>query len=223
MIHFITSRWPEPNSIRKINLQITIPTLLRVLTGMYRASEGRVLLDGLDIDHLSRHFLGEKVGYLQQDHRSFHGTLRENLLIGTPDPGDEAIKKAAEASGLLSLISSHPKGLELPISEGGKGLSGGQRQLVAFTRLLISHPSVWLLDEPTASMDSASELRCFQVLKREVKPEDTLVLVTHKSNMLALVDRIIVIADHRIVMDGPRDEIIARLSSGASSLEGAST
>ncbi len=198
-------------------------TLLRVLTGMYRASEGRVLLDGLDIDHLSRHFLGEKVGYLQQDHRLFHGTLRENLLIGTPDPGDEAIKKAAEASGLLSLISSHPKGLELPISEGGKGLSGGQRQLVAFTRLLISHPSVWLLDEPTASMDSASELRCFQVLKREVKPEDTLVLVTHKSNMLALVDRIIVIADHRIVMDGPRDEIIARLSSGASSLEGAST
>lgn len=188
-------------------------TLLRLLSGMYRASEGRVLLDSLDIDQISRQLLGEQIGYLQQDHRLFGGTLRENLLIGISDPGDEVIKLAAEKSGLLAVIAAHPRGLDLPIAEGGKGLSGGQRQLVAFTRLLISKPTVWLLDEPTASMDTATEARCLQVLQQVIKPGDTLVLVTHKTNLLALVDRLIVIANHKIVMDGPRDLIIQKLST----------
>lgn len=189
-------------------------TLLRLLSGMYRANEGRVLLDSLDVDQISRQFLGEKIGYLQQDHRLFSGTLRENLLIGIPDPGDEAIKQAAARSGLLTAISGHPKGLELPIAEGGKGLSGGQRQLVAFTRLLISHPQLWLLDEPTAAMDTATEQKCLQALQEEVRPQDTLVLVTHKANLLPLVDRLIVIANHQIVIDGPRDEVLKKLAAG---------
>lgn len=196
-------------------------TLLRLLSGMYRANEGRVLLDSLDIEQVSRAFLGENIGYLQQDHRLFSGTLRENLLIGITDPGDEAVKNAAEISGLLSVISGHPKGLDLPISEGGKGLSGGQRQLVAFTRLLLSRPTVWLLDEPTASMDSNTEARCLQVLQQSIRPEHTLVLVTHKINLLTLVDRLIVIANHEIVMDGPREEIVQRISAPTMSTEGA--
>lgn len=188
-------------------------TLLRLLSGMYRANEGRVLLDGLDIDQISRAFLGERVGYLQQDHRLFSGTLRENLLIGIPDPGDDAIKKAAETSGLLSVIAGHPKGLDLPIAEGGRGLSGGQRQLVAFTRLLLSQPTIWLLDEPTSSMDSGTESSCLNILHKAIKNQDTLLLVTHKPNLLSLVNRLIVIANHQIVMDGPRDEILQRLSA----------
>lgn len=188
-------------------------TLLRVLSGLYRASEGRVLLDGLDIDQISRQFLGEKIGYFQQDHRLFSGTLRENLLIGIPDPGDEVIKNAAGRTGLLAAIANHPKGLDLPIAEGGKGLSGGQRQLVALTRLLISNPAIWLLDEPTASMDSGTEARCLDVLRAEMQSDHTLVLVTHKPNLLALVDRLIVIANHTVVMDGPRDEILRKLST----------
>lgn len=188
-------------------------TLLRVLSGLYRASEGRILLDGLDIDQISRQFLGEKIGYFQQDHRLFSGTLRENLLIGIPDPGDEVIKNAAARTGLLTAIANHPKGLDLPIAEGGKGLSGGQRQLVALTRLLISQPSIWLLDEPTASMDSGTEARCLDVLHQEMMPDHTLVLVTHKTNLLSLVDRLIVVANHTILMDGPRDEIMSRLSA----------
>jgi ATP-binding cassette subfamily C protein LapB len=191
-------------------------TLLRLFSGMYRASEGRILLDGLDIDHISRALLGDRIGYLQQDHRLFSGTLRENLLIGIPDPGDEVIKAAAEKTGLLPLISNHPKGLDLMISEGGKGLSGGQKQLVAFTRLMISKPDIWLLDEPTASMDSATEAQCLRVLTESLSPENTLLLVTHKPTMLALVNRIIVIANNEIVMDGPRDDIIKRLSTPAS-------
>ena len=190
-------------------------TLLRLLTGMYQSNEGRILLDGLDIDQISRNLLADKIGYLQQEHRLFNGTLRQNLLVGIPDPGDEAIRNAAARTGLLAAITNHPKGLELMIAEGGKGLSGGQRQLVALTRLLLSNPSVWLLDEPTASMDEQTEQRCIQVLHQAIKPEHTLVLVTHKPALLALTSRLIVIGNHQIILDGPRDQVIAQINENA--------
>lgn len=186
-------------------------TLLRLLSGMYQAGEGRILLDGLDIDQISRPLLAQKIGYLQQEHRLFSGTLRQNLLIGTPDPGDEVIRNAAAKTGLLTAINHHPKGIDLPISEGGKGLSGGQRQLVAMTRLVLSNPSVWLLDEPTASMDEQTEARCIKTLLESMKPDDTMVLVTHKTNLLSLVNRLIVISNHQVLIDGPRDEVIEKL------------
>lgn len=186
-------------------------TLLRLLTGMYQAAEGRILLDDLDIDQISRPLLAEKIGYLQQEHRLFNGTLRQNLLVGIADPGDEVIRNAAARTGLLSVITSHPKGLDLMIAEGGKGLSGGQRQLVALTRLLLSHPTVWLLDEPTASMDEQTEQRCLQVLKQVIQAEDTLVLVTHKASLLSLVNRLVLISNHQVVLDGPKDQVIAQI------------
>jgi ATP-binding cassette subfamily C protein LapB len=186
-------------------------TLLRLLSGMYQANEGRILLDGLDIDQISRALLSHQIGYLQQEHRLFSGTLRQNLLIGTPDPGDERIRDAAAKTGLLSAINNHPKGLDLAIAEGGKGLSGGQRQLVALTRLLLSDPSIWLLDEPTASMDEQTERRCIHVLRDVIKPDHTMVLVTHKPSLLALVDRLIVISANQVMLDGPRDTVIAKL------------
>jgi len=190
-------------------------TLLRLLTGMYQANEGRILLDGLDIDQISRNLLADKIAYLQQEHRLFNGTLRQNLLVGIPDPGDEAIRNAAARTGLMAAITNHPKGLELMIAEGGKGLSGGQRQLVALTRLLLSNPTVWLLDEPTASMDEQTEQRWLQVLRQAIKPEHTLVLVTHKPTLLSLVSRLIVVANQQIVLDGPRDQVIAQLNENA--------
>ncbi len=190
-------------------------TLLRLLSGMYQANEGRILLDGLDIDQISRSLLANQIGYLQQEHRLFSGTLRQNLLIGTPDPGDEVIRNAAARTGLLAAINHHPKGLDLLIAEGGKGLSGGQRQLVAMTRLLLSKPSIWLLDEPTASMDEQTERRCIQVLQEVMKSDHTMVLVTHKPALLAMVSRLIVISGHQIILDGPRDAVIAKLQEGA--------
>ena len=186
-------------------------TLLRLLSGMYQPLTGKVLLDGVDISHISRQVLSEQIGYLQQDHRLFNGSLRENLLIGTLDPGDEVIQAAAEKTGLAQAIASHPKGLELPIMEGGRGLSGGQKQLVALTRLLISNPSIWLLDEPTSSMDQQTADRCLGALRTAIKPEHTLVLVTHNMQLLNFVDRLIVVANNRIVLDGPKNEVIARL------------
>lgn len=189
-------------------------TLLRLLSGLYSTTSGRVLVDGLDIDQISRETVSEQIGYLQQDHRLFQGTLRENLLIGMPDPGDDVIKEAINRSGLINLVASHSLGLDLPIMEGGKGLSGGQRQLVAFTRILLSQPTVMLLDEPTASMDDRQEQRCINVLQHELSEEKTLIVATHKMPLLALVNRLIIIAGNKVVMDGPRDAVLKRLREG---------
>lgn len=187
-------------------------TLLKLLSGLYATTEGRILLDGLDINHISRESLSEQVGYLQQDHRLFQGTLRENLLIGMPTPPDDVLQTAIVRTGLIRLVSGHSSGLDLPISEGGKGLSGGQKQLVAFTRLVLTNPTIWLLDEPTASMDNNQEQQCLQVLAQELqRGGKTLIVSTHKMSLLQLVDRIIIIADNQIVMDGPKQAVLAQL------------
>jgi ATP-binding cassette subfamily C protein LapB len=187
-------------------------TLLRLLSGMYAPQQGRILLDGLGLGQIDRQSLSEQIGYVQQDTRLFEGTLRDNLLIGLLDPGDDLLFSALKRSGLSALVSAHPRGLDLPIFEGGRGLSGGQRQLVAFTRLLLSRPNVLLLDEPTASMDDDLERRCLGTLSEELTPDKTLIVVTHKMTLLPLVKRLIVIVGNRIIMDSSRDEVVKRLS-----------
>jgi ATP-binding cassette, subfamily C, bacterial LapB len=186
-------------------------TLLRLLAGLYKPQQGRVLIDGLDMAQISRAAVSQQLGYLQQEHRLFQGTLRENLLIGLPDPGDDLLMQAMTRSGLLKCVSGHPKGLDLPIYEGGKGLSGGQRQLVAFTRLLLCNLPILLVDEPTANMDASQEASCIAILNSEIQAGKTLIMVTHKDSLLSLVDRIVVVIGNRIVMDGPRASILARL------------
>lgn len=189
-------------------------TLLRLLSGMYKPNEGRIWLDDVDLAHLSKPLLAEHLGYLPQEGRLVSGTLRDNLLLGLVDPGDEAILNAAKTTGLYeSVIASHPSGLQQEIAEGGTGLSGGQRQLVNLTRIFLRQPKLWLLDEPSASLDRALERQLIGALKQTLQPDDTLVLVTHKPEMLQLVDRVIVIAKQQILMDGPRDAVLARLQS----------
>jgi ATP-binding cassette, subfamily C, bacterial LapB len=160
-------------------------TLLRLLSGMYQPTKGRILMDGLELAQIHRQVVSQHVGYLQQDHRLFQGTLRENLLIGMPDPGDKALFDAMRRTGMDKLVTAHPKGLERPIMEGGQGLSGGQKQLLAFTRLVLMDPDVWLLDEPTATMDEAQEQCCLGVLSQEAAKGKTLIVVTHKSSLMA--------------------------------------
>jgi ATP-binding cassette subfamily C protein LapB len=191
-------------------------TLLRLLTGMYRPQQGRVLLDGLDISHISKPILSEAIGYLQQDGRLFAGTLRENLILGLIDPGDDTIIEAAKATGLYeAVLLRHPKGMQQEIFEGGTGLSGGQRQLLNLTRVLLRQPKIWLLDEPTSSMDRPHEVKVMQTLHTKVGPTDTLVLITHKPEMLQLINRLIVVVNHQIIMDGPRDEVLQKLQTPA--------
>jgi ATP-binding cassette subfamily C protein LapB len=186
-------------------------SLLRMLSGLYHPTQGRILLDGLDLGHIHRQIINQHVGYLQQEHRLFHGTLRENLLIGLPDPGDEALLTVMRRTGMDRFVASHPKGLARVISEGGKGLSGGQKQLLAFTRLMLCQPAIYLLDEPTATMDDEQERRCLQLLAQEAQAGKTLVMVTHKPALLPLATRIVVVAGNRIVLDGPRDVVLQQL------------
>lgn len=190
-------------------------TLLRLLSGLYRPGEGRVWLDDVDIAHLSKPLLAEHIGFLPQEGRLLAGTLRDNLILGLVDPGDEAVLKAARVTGLYeAVIAAHPKGLQQDIAEGGTGMSGGQRQLINLTRVFLRKPTIWLLDEPSASLDRNLELQLIAALKQTLRPTDTLVLVTHKPEMLQLVDRLLVIAQQQVIMDGPRDAVIARLQAG---------
>lgn len=187
-------------------------TLLKMLAGLYRPTQGKLLLDHMDLSQISPQVLTQHIGYLQQDHRLFAGTLRENLLIGMPDLGDEVLQEVAMRTGLSRVVAAHPQGFDLPIHEGGKGLSGGQRQLVAFTRVLLMKPKILLLDEPTASMDEQQERQCLQALIDQLDSQSTLVLVTHKPALLNLVSRLVVVAQQKVVLQGGRDKVLAHLA-----------
>lgn len=187
-------------------------TLLKLASGLYRPNEGKVFLGGVDMALLAPAIQREMIGYLPQDQRLFSGTLRDNLLLGLPDPGDEAILQAARQTGLIDLIVGQPKALALPITEGGRGVSGGQRQIIGLTRMLLARPRVWLLDEPTASMDATTEARVAAILQGVTAAGATLLVATHKAALLPIVDRLIVVQGGRIVADGPRDAILAQLA-----------
>jgi ATP-binding cassette subfamily C protein LapB len=194
-------------------------SLIKALSGLYKPAEGRVFLDNVDMSNLAPEFVREHIGYLPQDVRLFQGTLRENLALGLPSPTDEQIMLAARMTGLDKLLGTHPKGLGIEISEGGRGLSGGQRQLVGLTRLVLAQPRIMLLDEPTASMDPQLEE---QVAERVfgTRPNDTtLVVVTHKPAMLRYFSRIIILDKGKVVADGPRDEILRRLRDTQAQLQ----
>ncbi|WP_408594172.1 type I secretion system permease/ATPase [Limnohabitans sp.] len=192
-------------------------TLIKILSGLYKPSTGSVYLDNVDVTQLAPEFVREHLGYLPQDVRLFQGTLRDNLTLGMPTPSDSQILRAASMTGLNQVIQVHPKGLELEISEGGGGLSGGQRQLVGLTRMLLLQPRIMLLDEPTASMDAQLEHSVMHHLFNELPTESLLVVVTHKPALLAHVNRIIVLDKGRVVLDGPRDQVLARLRPSAAS------
>ncbi|MFN5095981.1 MAG: ATP-binding cassette domain-containing protein [Limnohabitans sp.] len=196
-------------------------SMLRLLSGMYKAGQGRALLDGIDLDHIAKGSLAHQIGFVPQDGRLFAGTLRDNLVLGMNDPGDDALLQAARETGLFeAVIAAHPKGIAREIFEGGQGLSGGQRQLVHITRSVLRNPRIWLLDEPTASMDSPLENHVIQTLQNKLRatPQtqpSTLVLVTHKPQLLVLVQRIIVMANQQVILDGPRDQVLQQLQAVA--------
>ena len=189
-------------------------TLLRLLSGMYKPQLGNITLDGIDLAFIAKPLLSEQLGYLQQEGRLFQGTLRDNLLVGMTDPGDDILKGVAQQTGLMhAVLAHHPLGFDLPILEGGQGLSGGQRQLVNLTRVFLRRPRIWLMDEPTAAMDRQLAEHVTNAFKQALRPLDTLILVTHKPEMLALVDRLVVIAKHEIVLDGPKQQVLQKLQA----------
>lgn len=186
-------------------------TLLKLLAGLYAPQEGHVLLDGIDIRQIAEEDLRRQVCYFPQEYRLITGTLRDNLTLGLPTPNDEVLLEAARKTGLADLIKKHPLGLDLPISEGGSGLSGGQRVQVGLTRAVLVKPKLLFLDEPTANLDQDSEARVLRTILEAIGPDCTLIFVTHKMQLVGLVQRLLVVANGKIAMDGPTQAVLEKL------------
>ena len=189
-------------------------TTLRLMMGLYQTSSGAVLMDGTDLQQIDPADLRRNVAYVAQDVRLFYGTLRENVTLGAPLADDEAILLASRIAGLDRLVAGHPLGFDLPVGERGEGLSGGQKQSVALARALLAASPVFLLDEPTSSMDHNTEQSFIAHFKKFIQGR-TLVLATHKPAMLDLVERLIVLDSGKVVADGPRDKVLQALAQPA--------
>lgn len=186
-------------------------TLLKLMAGLYAPQEGQILIDKLDMQQVADEVLRHNIGYLPQDYRLVNGSLRENLLLGIPDPGDDRIMEIAQKTGLANMITSHPRGLDLTISEGGRGLSGGQRVLTGLTRLLLAKPKLLLLDEPTSNLDVDTEALVLRTIQEAMTPETTLIIVTHKLQLVNIVKRLMLVANGQVAIDGPTAEVMKRL------------
>lgn len=188
-------------------------TLEKLILGLYQPTSGAVLVDGIDLRQLDPAELRRSVGYVPQDVTLFYGSLRDNLTIATPTADDAAVLRAAQIGGILEFVNRHPRGFDMMVGERGESLSGGQRQAVAIARAAIHDPPVLLMDEPTGSMDHSSEEEIKQRL-REFATGKTLIVITHRTSLLDLVDRIIVIDAGKIVADGPKAQVVEALRQG---------
>lgn len=186
-------------------------TILRLMLGLYQPQSGVVRVDGTDLMQLDPVEIRHRAGMVPQEVTLFSGTLRDNLTLGLPGVDDAVLLRAAQIAGVDAFAQHHPAGYSMQIGEHGRGLSGGQQQAVALARALILDPSILLLDEPTSAMDNRAEQEIRQRLL-EVLPGKTLVLVTHRTSLLSLVDRLVVVDQGRVVMDGERDAVLKRLS-----------
>jgi ATP-binding cassette subfamily C protein LapB len=188
-------------------------TLLKVLAGLYRPNEGRIRLGDADLWEIDPQLVASQTGYLPQMVHLFKGTLRSNLtLSGTGS--DSKLLKVIRALGVDAIAANNPLGMDLVISEGGEGLSGGQRQLVALSRVIIGAPRIWLLDEPTASLDAESEEKVWAVLEEFVMPEDILIVSTHRPMLgVNLATRVILMQQGEIIKDGKPEQVIPQLFS----------
>jgi len=188
-------------------------TLARLLMGFYEPDEGQILLDNLDLRQLDIADLRHQLGYVAHDLPLLAGSLRDNLTLGARYVSDARMLEVAELTGVSELARQHPQGFDRPVGERGQLLSGGQRQAVLLARAMLLEPPIMILDEPTSHMDNASEDQLRQRLHGWVQGK-TLLLVTHRTSMLSLVDRLLVLDNGKVVADGPKEAVIDALRKG---------
>lgn len=186
-------------------------TLGKIACGLYDPSEGRILIDGVDSRQYDPADLRAGVGFVLQDCDLFFGTLRDNILIGRAGASDDDMLHAARLAGVEPFAAAHPSGYDMMIAEGGRSLSGGQRQAISLARALIREPRILFLDEPTAHLDVRSEAEFVKQIEALRQRRLTLIVSTHRFSLLVLVERLVVVDRGHVVMDGPRDAVLARL------------
>jgi ATP-binding cassette subfamily C protein LapB len=188
-------------------------TLQRLLMNLYEPDSGTIMLDETDVRQVDPGDLRRNIGVVQQRPQLFYGSVRENITMGHETAPEKAVLRAAELSGVMEFLRDTQNGLDTQVGERGEALSGGQQQAIAVARAMLYDPPVMILDEPTASMDPASENRLLRRMEFLTKNR-TVILITHKGAMLNLVDRLLLMDRGRILADGPKDKIIARLQKG---------
>lgn len=186
-------------------------TLGRLLINFYEASEGEVFIDGVSIKQYHPFELRRQVGLVLQDPELFNGSVKENILLSDPTASDTRLLEVARRAGVEEFVSRHPAGFDMPVGERGHLLSGGQRQAVALARTLLVNPRVLFLDEPSSSMDLATERQLIGHLSQSLEADHTVLIATHRFSLLRLVSRIIVLDNGRVAADGDRDTVLAQL------------
>ena len=185
-------------------------TIIKLILKLYEPQKGKILIDNLDISQIDPAFLRSIISYVPQDIHLFRGTIQDNITLGKKYEASKIIN-AAKISTSYDFISKHPLGLEMPIEERGLGLSGGQRQTIGIARSILKNGKIFILDEPTSSMDKNTERRVIENLRHYLK-DKTLILVTQNPTLLTLVDRIIVMHEGKKIIDGPKDVVLAELN-----------
>lgn len=190
-------------------------TVGRLLSGFYDPTEGSVAVDGIDARQYDPADLRAGIGFVMQDTDLFFGKLRDNIALGKPAASDEEVIEVARLAGVENFVAAHPLGYDMPIAEGGRSLSGGQKQAIGLARALIRRPRIIFMDEPTAHFDVRTETEFLERLKNIARSEMTIVVSTHRPSLLSLVTRILVFEQGKLVADGPREAILANLQAGA--------
>jgi ATP-binding cassette subfamily C protein LapB len=193
-------------------------TVGRLATAFYPPSEGTILVDGIDIRQYDPADLRAGIGFVLQDTDLFYGKLRDNITLGRAGATDEEVLTASRLAGVEGFIAGHPQGYDMMIAEGGRSLSGGQKQAIGLARVLIRKPRVLFLDEPTAHFDVRSETEFLERLKALAKGEMTIIVSTHRPSLLSLVDRILVFDNGKLVADGPAEQILTKLRPQAAAV-----
>ncbi|WP_375055373.1 type I secretion system permease/ATPase [Zobellella sp. DQSA1] len=188
-------------------------TLERLIVGLYKPTDGAIRIDGIDIGQLQPAALRRNIGCVPQDVTLFFGSIRDNIVIANPLADELHVLRAAQRAGVTLFTNQDPDGLDRQVGEGGRQLSGGQRQAVAIARAMLNDPVMLIMDEPTSNMDNRSEQYIRQELAK-LKAEQTLLLITHRTSMLEVVDRLIVLEQGQIVADGPKAQVLQQLKSG---------
>ncbi|MDH5877982.1 type I secretion system permease/ATPase [Vibrio cyclitrophicus] len=188
-------------------------TLERLIMGLYKPTEGHVRIDDTDMEQLHHVDVRRNIGCVPQDSNLFYGSVRDNITLGRPLVDDRDVMDAANRAGVTAFTQQDPAGLERQVGEGGALLSGGQRQSIAIARAFLGRPPVLLLDEPTSAMDNRSEMHIKHQLS-QLQPSETLILITHKTSMLDIVDRVIVMEKGSIIADGPKAQVLSDLKQG---------